>query len=177
MKLIALDLELNQPSNKIIEIGACVFELEPFSIIEELSAIVNPEEPLNPYIIKLTSITQEMVDQGTDLQIAYGKLCMLVVKHNALTTPVVWGCGDSPCLQKQVAVGNPSPFIFGRREFDTKTLYQSYRLANNLKTQSGLSKSMAKCGINFQGVKHRAVDDARNTAIFFKFLTDKLKDK
>jgi hypothetical protein len=37
MKLLALDLEMNQPSGKIIQIGACVFRKKDKAIIADSS--------------------------------------------------------------------------------------------------------------------------------------------
>lgn len=170
---ISLDLEMNQPSGKICQIGAVVFTLEPFNILETLDIIVNPQEEITEYITKLTGITNEKAKNGPDLLTAYNKLCELKIKHNCESYPITWGGDDSKCLREQV---NVEKFIFGRRFFDTKTLYQTYRLANGEKTQSGLSKSMAKCGLQFVGPKHDAKWDAFNTATFFKFLSDKMKN-
>lgn len=55
------------------------------------------------------------------------------------------------------------PWVFGRRSFDVKPLYQLYALSNGLKMQGGLARSMVRLGLNFQGTKHDAGDDAFNT--------------
>jgi len=181
---ISLDLEMNKNAkgevDKVIQIGAVAFHIEPFTIVEELSVIVNPNEPIDPFITKLTGITQAQADLGIDLQSAYGKLCELKIKHNAESYPVTWGGGDSSYLWDKVkADGNPGDrSIFGRRFFDVKTLYQTYQLANGLKTQSGLSKSMAKCGLKWPTTlqKHNALADALATAHFFNYFIEKMKN-
>jgi inhibitor of KinA sporulation pathway (predicted exonuclease) len=172
----SLDLEMNQPSGKIIQIGAVVGNITTGFILDKLSVIVNPNEELNPFIVKLTGISQHQVNCGEDLQIAYGKLCMMHIKHAAFHSPITWGNGDVETLKQQVAVGNNSQFLFGRRYFDSKTLFQAYCLAYNvanassggkMKLQSGLAKSMIRVGLNFKGRKHNAADDAENTFVIF----------
>ena len=70
----ALDLEMNQPSKKIIQIGACVGNISTGQIFEKLSVFVNPQERISSYITNLTKITQEDVDCGFTLEEAYRKL-------------------------------------------------------------------------------------------------------
>lgn len=46
MILTAVDLELNQPSGKIIQIGACKGNIETGEVISSFSCFVDPQEPL-----------------------------------------------------------------------------------------------------------------------------------
>jgi len=63
----SLDLEMAQPSKKIIQIGAVVGNIVTGEILEKLSIIVNPKEQLTEFIINLTGITQEDVNNGVTL--------------------------------------------------------------------------------------------------------------
>lgn len=175
--LISLDLEMNKtPSgevDKIIQIGAVAFRSEPFEVLEKLSVIINPNEPIHPFIEKLTGITQEMVDCGVDLQTAYGKLCELKIKHNCENYPVGWGDSDAKYLYSKV---KPEKFIFStHRHFDVKTLFQTYQLANGEKTQAGLKKACHKMGVLFEGPAHNALHDALNTAKLFHKMCEVMK--
>lgn len=183
---ISLDLEMNKDDvtgkvDKIIQIGAVAFTLEPFVILEELSVIINPNEIISIFITQLTGITQEMANNGVELFEGYAKLCELKIKHNAEAYPVVWGHGDCEHLWKKMkdsgTYTDNDRFIFGRRNFDVKTLYQSYRLANNLKTQSGLKKSCNNLGLIIQGPMHNALNDSIATAQAFKKLIELYKIK
>lgn len=175
MKILSFDLELNQAISgaKIIEIGACVGDLQTREIIEEYTAIVNPNEQLEEKIIALTGITQDMVDNGVTLLEAYEGMIKMAIQHDCLRMPLTWGCGDLPALKTELP--SQATRFFGRRELDAKTLYQAYQLAKNDKIQSGLAKSMTKLGLNFKGIKHRATDDAKNTFVIFCALLDTFK--
>jgi len=175
LNIISFDLELNQAASgaKIIEIGACVGNMGNKDIIDEYTAIVNPNEQLEERIIALTGITQAMVDGGTTLLNAYEGMIKMAIKHDCLRMPLTWGCGDLPDLKAELP--EHATRYFGRRELDAKTLYQCYQIAKNDKVQSGLAKSMTKLGLNFKGTKHRATDDAKNTFLIFCALLDEFK--
>lgn len=162
----ALDLEMNQPSGTIIQIGAAVGNIETGEVIETLSVIINPKENLSESIVKLTGITQEQVDSGAELREGYRQLIDLHKKHNSFINPITWGGGDSAELMDQLRKEDPSfdhQWGFGRRWIDAKTVYVSYRLATGQKIQSGLANSLTKVGLSFRGTKHNAKDDAVNT--------------
>lgn len=173
----SIDLEMNQPSRKIIQIGAIVGNIATGEILERFSVFVNPKEKLSEKIIKLTKITQKDVDNGFTLEEAYNQLRALHEKHNSFINPLTWGGGDSQELLNQLR----KPLIykilvllglkhnielgwcFGRRWVDVKTLFVSWRFLNGKPIQGGLAKSMLKVGLKFQGQKHNATDDAENT--------------
>jgi len=62
---ICFDLELNQPSEKIIQLGAIAGNIQTGEILESLSAYINPGEPLDPKIITLTGITVRWASSGS----------------------------------------------------------------------------------------------------------------
>ena len=64
----SLDLEMNQPSRKIISIGVVVGNIRTGNILEKLNVFVNPREKLITRIKDLTKITQEDVDSGYTLE-------------------------------------------------------------------------------------------------------------
>lgn len=173
----SLDLELAQPSNKIISIGAVIGNIRTGEILEEFHEFVNPNEQLSPFIMELTKIKQSDVDAGLTLEDAYSKLKALQKKHKSFVNPITWGGGDSQFMQQQLKDRNPAfeGWCFGRRWIDVKTLYVSYRLANGEQVQGGLSKAMTKFGLAFKGQKHNAKDDSLNTFIFYHTLLQLLK--
>jgi len=184
MKLIAIDLELNNPktNQSIIQIGAVVGDLNLKTIIEEYKANIRlPEgELLQDYISNLTNIKpQEVEGNGLSLKEAVKDLHNLVTKYDCLKSPITWGGGDLPLLrQKYLESLNGEPlntfnWPFGWRELDVKTVYQTRCLALGLKPQGSLAKSMTKLGLRFQGTKHNALDDAKNTLLlYYKLLED-----
>ena len=183
MILMALDLEMNQPSGRIIEIGVAIGDTETNNVLYKEGFIVNPFEKLNPYITDLTSITEEMIEkEGMFLHEAYEKVKALHKQYQCFINPLTWGGGDSEELKQQLlkdAQLNDTKleWCFGRRWIDAKTLYVAYRVANSKPLSGGLAKAMTKFDLAFVGRKHRAVDDAYNTFKIFWTLMRKMKDK
>lgn len=176
--MVSLDLELNKQGNhttSIIQIGLCIFNINTRVLIDNACLYVNSRETLNPFIVNLTGITQTQHDNGISLLDAYSQVKSICNRYGALRM-VTWGSGDHETLKKQLNIEHPE-WIFGRGYWDTKKLYQSYRLANQLSIQSGLSKSMAKMGLQFKGRKHNAKDDAINTALMFMRMLELMKEK
>lgn len=184
----SIDLELNQPPSPllnsgsfIIQVGWCVGNLKTGEILEKQSRFVQIPEPLNPFITTLTNITQEMLDtQGGTLDRAYQDLRESHLKYNCHPNPITWGGGDSKEMEAQLTELFPESlkdnyFCFGRRWFDTKTVFQLWCLSQDIKMQSGLAKSMTKAGLKFKGTKHRADDDAENTFILAHHLLKKFR--
>jgi len=191
VNFMALDLEMNQPSGKIIQLGAVIGNILTGEILERISLFVDPEEPLNPEIVDLCAITEDMIaEEGKELEDQYHVLCDLHEKHNCSKMPIVWGSGDrndSSELRLQLrkigmvfnmGYGDHTPepqFLFGHRIFDAKTLMQTKKLINGESLQGGLAKSLTKLGLKFEGKKHNAMDDAYNTFIIYRELAKAYK--
>ncbi len=174
-RLLSIDLEMNQDSGKIIQIGAVVGDIRTGEILEELSLFVNPHEQLSEYIINLTGIKQYEVDEGVELENAYKVLVDFKRRNNCFHCPITWGGEDMKCLKEQCKI-EPKDWEFGRNHFDAKKLFQSYCLANDLNLQSGLGKSLVRMKLNFEGKAHNAIDDARNTFKIYKHLLQYFKE-
>lgn len=163
-----IDLELNQPSQKIIQIGAVKGNIHTGEIIDDLMCIINPHEQISEYITNLTGITQERIDQGITLEKGYEYLKEL--HKGSFINPVTWGGDDVKLIKEQL--GKSYDGLFGRRYIDTKTLFVSMRMAKGEQIAGGLAASMRKVGLKFEGRKHDALDDAKNT---FKIYCELLK--
>lgn len=170
----SLDLEMNQNSGSIIQVGAVIGNIKTGEILERINCIVNCKEQLDPKIVALTGITQEQHDSGMPLQYAYDILKEAHIRHNAMRNCITWGGSDSLELRQQLGL-NDTNFCFGRRWIDTKTLFQAYCLANNLKIQSGLKKSCRRMGVSFIGPAHDACQDAYNTFNLFRKMINLMK--
>jgi inhibitor of KinA sporulation pathway (predicted exonuclease) len=177
INLLAVDLELNQPSQSIIQIGAVVGNLASGKILEEYSAYINCGEVLDPFIINLTGIKQENVDNGISLFTAYDQLKELHIKHDCRNRGCVltWGIGDMACLRNALHLDEES-FYFGRRFIDVKTVFISYQWANDLKHQAGLAKALTKLNMQFDGRKHDGQADAKNTFLIYAELLRRFKN-
>jgi len=174
----SLDLEMNQPSQKIISVGAVVGNIQTGEILERFHVFVNPNEELNPVITELTKIKQSDVDGAGTLEDAYNELKAIHEKHGSFVNAITWGGGDTQELGNQLKQeGLQFDWCFGRRWIDAKTLFVSWRLINGRQVAGGLAKSMTKLGLKFQGQKHNARDDAENTFRIYLKLLEKLREK
>lgn len=98
---VAFDLEYNQPSHKVIQIGVAFTEnLEP--VTKSFSILVNPNEAIDPYITKLTGIsTFDVMQNGVTYSKALEELQSFLETRNFYTQPITWGSGDLRLLKQQ----------------------------------------------------------------------------
>lgn len=177
---VCFDLEMNQPSDKIIQIGAVIGNIRTGQIIETFDRLVSIDEPLcvDPKIcdiVKLTGITdQDLKNHGVPLIKAYKELIYILDKYKVQKMPMVWGIGDVNTLRTQVLQQEKMKFYFNRRFIDIKSLYQMYMHINNESMPAGLKKACNKLGIKFTGDAHNASVDALNTFKVAHFLLQKL---
>lgn len=177
--IVSLDLEYNQPSKRIIQIGAVVGDLTTGQVVDRYSIFINPGEALAPEIVKLCGIRQTDVDAAPDIRVAYKQLVrwMEPYKAHRSLNPLTWGGGDSEDLRQAVGVDREdrSTWAFGRRWIDVKTVFIAWRAAHQRPGDGGLANSMTKLGLAFQGRRHNALDDAENTFITYMVLLAQFK--
>lgn len=184
-----IDLELEQPctnhqtpdsmlnKEKIIQVGYVIYTLEPeFKIVEKVcDYIFIGDIKLSQFIKNLTGISDDDLKNGISLEDSYKKLVELQKKYNFSRVIKQWGGGDMSCLKKELP---DVKWEFGYSGMNIKHLYQIYAEANGLNVSGGLSRSMRRCGLKWEGRgKHDALIDALNTARFHNFLYKKLKEK
>lgn len=176
MRYISLDLELNTEgegntgrTTDIIEIGAVVFNAKGVIEEEKFSRLIQTGKPLNPFIVSLTTITDEQIAaQGVTFVQGFADFIAYCNKYNVSKMFAQWGKGDTECLKRQaMSHGCEKIDRIGYRDFDVKTVYQTNQLWNEKALKAGLSKAMNTYGMEFEGTQHRAVDDAYNTARIF----------
>lgn len=164
MKITCLDLEMNQPSGKIIQIGAVVGDTENGSVIDRFRAYVDPGEPIAQFITDLTGVTeQDIKEKGKSLSYVYEGLREMHLRHNCFINPLTWGGGDSQEIFNQLPEEARANWCFGRRWIDAKTIHVSKMISSGKVLSGGLSTSMKAYNMKFQGRKHDAQDDAENT--------------
>lgn len=182
--LLSLDLEMNQPSGRIIQIGAVAGNLATGEVLGTYDAIVDPQEPITDFILNLTSIGDGTVlERGQTLLGAYEGLRAFAFQHNCEMNPLTWGGGDSVEIRAQLesplteldGAFDTETWPFGRRWIDAKTVFQAMRRAHNMPLQAGLASALGKCGMAFKGRKHYAPDDARNTFYIYRWMLLQMK--
>lgn len=163
MKCIVVDLELNQPSNKIIQIGAVLLNARSGKIIDYFSVFVNPEELLSDFIVKLTGITQQQVDSGMSIHEGLSVFWDFV-RLNTPTLVAAWG-SDVRFLRRESANIGLSSLPKKIRELDIKAMFQVIKCGfPSRKVRGGLADTLHMFGFEFDGRPHNALDDARNTS-------------
>lgn len=170
--VVSLDLEMNQPSGAIVQIGAAVGNLLTGEQVGLFEALVDPGEPLSPAISELCAIDpQDLRDNGVPLAEAYSRLVAFLEPHaqTRQLNPLTWGGGDSQALRTQLGVENEQ-WVFGRRWLDVKTVYIAWCAARGLNGTGGLSASMKKLKLKFEGRPHGAAADAWNTFRMYRAL-------
>lgn len=134
--------------------------------VDELDIIVKPivNPVLTPFCTKLTSITQQMIDEeGVSLATAITK-----VKDLQYTTPLFtsWGQFDQTLFMSDIRSKRLIyPFI---NHLNLKALF-SLRTNKDL---MGEEEALAAIGLTFEGTRHRAIDDAKNSRRLLQYLID-----
>jgi inhibitor of KinA sporulation pathway (predicted exonuclease) len=178
---VALDLENNQPSGSIIQIGAVAGNASTGQIIAKYCTNVQlPErETLLPRITELTGITPADCAAGIPIGTAYVGLCEFIKLVKPSThQPLVWGVGDMPTLKYQIPphILMSSPWPFGHRWIDVKAVFQTVCISHKKQfPKGGLAKSLLKLGLRFQGTPHSATDDAENTFLIYAELLNLIR--
>lgn len=172
-KYLALDLELNQPSGKIIQVGVAIGSAgDRREQYITKKWYINPNEPLDPFIIDLTGITQNDISSYcVSHQTVARELGELIREHQTFINPVTWGGGDSRELLEEFCKNHADFPHFGRRWVDVKTWYTLHMLCKGKEPKGGLASAMGQYKLHFKGRAHQADIDAENTlALFFKIL-------
>lgn len=167
---LALDLELEQPSREIIEVGIALGNQNiPKDSWVVRSWLITPSEPLSPFIQELCSISQaEMDEKGVSLEQCAKELSELISDtHFLFPNPVVWGEGDADCLKEAFRSKGIHFPHFGHRSIDVKGIATFTRLARGVSKPGGLKSECQAMKVPFDGKAHRAYVDAQNTLNLF----------
>ncbi|MGH8202280.1 MAG: 3'-5' exonuclease [Steroidobacteraceae bacterium] len=175
--VVSLDLEFNQPSGRIIQIGVVIGRLSTGDVISQFETKVNPGEPLSERIATLTGIGAEELDAAPDIYGAGRDLAIWLRQWDSVRqlNPLTWGGGDTQALRTELGV-NDERWMFGRRWLDVKTLYGAWRTAQGKEGAGGLAKSMERLGMTFVGRPHNALHDSLNTFLTFRALLAKFSE-
>lgn len=167
--LVVVDLEANQPSNKIIEIGAVKVTRDGSIHPNQFSSFVYLDEPLNPEVAKLTGISEmNLINLSapnfSDAMTTFKEWALSESKNIVLAS---WGNWDIPLLRsacRQCDIEYP----FRGKSIDIKSIAVWVGLVTGIKTGGdGLGTVIRAWNLEFVGPRHRATADAWNTANLF----------
>lgn len=167
MKIAVIDLELNQPSDKIIQIGAVCLDVKSGKIAEghkSFNVYVLPDEPMNPTIVNLTGITDQLLKQkGIPLYQALTEFWLWMKESGAGKNISAWGVDYYEVINESKKLGVEYPNRL--RCLNIKEMASVLRCSfPTEKSRGGLSNTMELFKLPFVGTPHDAYWDAFNTA-------------
>lgn len=169
-----LDLEFNQPSAKLIEVGLAFGRVS--QSLEELTVrnwCLDPGEAISPEIEALTGISDQLIaDKAVSLARMRDEFADLLGQHpGRFLSLLTWGVDDVDALKTTLAQAGLASLPLGHRFFDVKTAWSFLRMSQGKSAKGGLSSAMQTRSLRFVGSPHRAGNDALNTLwLFFNML-------
>lgn len=178
--VIVLDVESTcwdppevQPKDEIsevIEIGIALVNIKELKIVENESIIIRPQKSkISNFCTKLTTLTQEYVDQGITFQAA---MEVMRRKYKANDRVFVsWGDYDRKMFERNCRDYDVK-YPFGPRHLN---LRNTFTMFHGMGAEPGMDKALEFLGMKLDGTHHRGVDDARNIANIFIHLLKKFR--
>lgn len=144
-----------------------IYRFDGHEVLDQFSSLINPERPIQPYVAKLTGITNNMLVRAPKFYEVAKRIVEItdgctIVAHNASF--------DSRILATEF---NRLGYSFDRKSLCTVELAK--RLIPDLPSYS-LGKLVKHLGIPLSN-RHRAQGDAKATVSLFKLLLSKDKNK
>ncbi len=149
--------------SEIIEIGIALVNIDDLKIVQNESIIVRPQRSkVSKFCTKLTTLTQEFVDQGMTFQAAMEVLRKNYNSQNKVF--VSWGDYDRKMFERNCQdYGVKYPF--GPRHMNLKN---SFAILNGLTREASVDGAIKDwMPFPMTGTHHRGIDDARNIAEIF----------
>lgn len=148
--------------SEIIEIGIAEVNIKELKIVKNDSIIIRPQRSrISKFCTKLTTLTQEIVDQGMVFQAACAILKRDYNSNNR--TFISWGDYDRKMFQKNCN-DYSIQYPFGPRHLNLKN---SFTMMHGLDREPGMDTALAHLKMKLDGTHHRGIDDARNIANIF----------
>ncbi len=173
-KILVVDLEStcwmghppNSQINEIIEIGMSIVDVKSLTIEDNIGYIVKPRNSkVSNFCTELTTITQEMVDNGEDLSIVVQKIIKTYGSKKYLWAS--YGEYDKNQMKHCCNLYN-AEYPFSDMHLNIKTFASMFYGIQEM----GMDKLLNKLNIPLEGTHHRGIDDSYNLS---KILIEILK--
>jgi inhibitor of KinA sporulation pathway (predicted exonuclease) len=149
---------------EITEIGVSIVHLPNLEILETKSFLVQPEGPMGAFCKELTTLTFADVKNRPILFGVLEELCDWAKAEKFDIKSMPWGSwGDYDRVQLfRECARKGLKYPFGRAHYNIKGMFS---MLTGQGKGFGVSKALAQLGMDFDGIPHRGVDDARMTAL------------
>lgn len=163
----------NRMPNKdreIIEFAAVLLNKRTLLIEDEFTMFVKPvvNPKLTEYCIELTSISQDDVDEAFSFGTVLAQFKRWLDKNEGKKTFCSWGTYDKKQLILDCERHNVK-YPFDREHVDVRKLFSTIK---GYKRKYSLSSALKRFKMEFQGTKHRGIDDAKNIALIYARLLE-----
>lgn len=173
MRMIIMDLEMNQPSGTIIQIGACVIDTQKKGVDSKFDSVCNPGELPSEFITGLTGITRSDVQNAPPIHDVLTSFWDWAREVKAGKRMGAWG-KDIPILQRASALYKIR-YVWPK-QYDIKQYVNLHiHFHKREKLGMGLEKCLELYGIEFEGKQHNAYCDAYNTALLLNKVIEEIK--
>jgi inhibitor of KinA sporulation pathway (predicted exonuclease) len=167
-QILVIDIEAtcwnngDRPDNEtsdIIEIGICPLDVQSRERVKKHSILVKPERStVSLFCTELTTLTQEIVDQG----VSFAEACNILTKQFDSQQRVWASYGDYDRNQFQLQCQEMRVnYPFGTRHINVKTLLA---IALGLPKEVEILQALKLLNLSLEGTLHRGGDDAWNIA-------------
>lgn len=160
---VVIDLEmtgLNVKTDRILEVGAA--RVRNHTVTDTFSALINPKQPLSEKVAELTGITNEMAEQGEDMDTVLRAFFTFLGEDILVGQNIIF---DYSFL-KQWAVNHRCPFE--KKAVDTLKLARKFLPKEQKKDLESLCQFFAIERNN----AHRALADVLETQQVFELLQE-----
>ena len=150
---------------EIIEIGAVKVN-EELDIVDEFCMFIKPllHPKIDKFCTKLTSITQDDVEDAPHFDEVIAEFETWMDIDNTRTALFSWGDFDRRQFVKDAQL-HELDLTWIKYWACLQSHYSKFKGSSN---QIGLKNALKLEGLEFDGVQHRAIEDARNMAELFK---------
>ena len=166
MKGIIFDLEHNQPTPSIIQIGAVLCDYKKRTIVKRFNryCLLPKGEILDPYIQDLCDIPEDFLEEhGISFVSAVNEFWTWVHDCNCGGNIAAWS-KDLIVLEKQSREAGVTPPT-NLHSLDLKEMGKLFRIPKGSKAKGGLQNTMQLFNLTFKGRPHDGLTDSENTAM------------